>query len=363
MSAVSLDDPPHVELEIDGEKVRVFEGIDDPRRLPLARPRDPDPLLRRVADAGQRLPGLHGRGGGVARAGRRRARARRRTAWSCTPARTASGTAARWCSSSSPRASTCRRRRTSTAGRPNTVRAPSATARPAPPPRPASGTAHAPATITPVTDRLRRTVAQPVKVDNENYVRDYAKCILCYKCVEACGTDWQNTFAIAVAGRGFDARIATSSRRRCRSRPASIAGTASRCAPPARSCSRASTTCAPTGPGTRPPGRDRDDLLYCGVGCSLELHVQDNEIVKVNFAARPQRHARQPLREGPLRVPVRAEPLTGRGSVSDRQPYDAVTSRLAATTTAHALGAARPMRCCGLRRPSRTPRETGGRRL
>ncbi len=31
------------------------------------------------------------------------------------------------------------------------------------------------------------TVAQPVKVDNELYVRDYAKCILCYKCVEACG--------------------------------------------------------------------------------------------------------------------------------------------------------------------------------
>ena len=40
------------------------------------------------------------------------------------------------------------------------------------------------------------TVAQPVKVDNELYVRDYAKCILCYKCVEACGEDAQNTFAI-----------------------------------------------------------------------------------------------------------------------------------------------------------------------
>ena len=53
------------------------------------------------------------------------------------------------------------------------------------------------------------TVGQPVKVDNELYVRDYARCILCYKCVEACGDDAQNTFAIAVAGRGFDARIST----------------------------------------------------------------------------------------------------------------------------------------------------------
>ena len=46
-------------------------------------------------------------------------------------------------------------------------------------------------------------------MDNELYVRDYAKCIVCYKCVEACGTDAQNTFAIAVAGRGFEARIST----------------------------------------------------------------------------------------------------------------------------------------------------------
>ena len=53
------------------------------------------------------------------------------------------------------------------------------------------------------------TVRQPLKDDNELYVRDYGKCILCYKCVEACGTDFQNTFAIAVAGRGFDARIST----------------------------------------------------------------------------------------------------------------------------------------------------------
>src|SRR5262249_33732434 len=51
------------------------------------------------------------------------------------------------------------------------------------------------------------TVAQDVKVDNELYVRDYSKCILCYRCVEACGVDHQNTFAIAVAGRGFDAHI------------------------------------------------------------------------------------------------------------------------------------------------------------
>src|SRR5207253_6309117 len=51
------------------------------------------------------------------------------------------------------------------------------------------------------------TVAQPPKIDNELYVRDYSKCILCYKCVEACGVDAQNTFAIGVAGRGFHTHI------------------------------------------------------------------------------------------------------------------------------------------------------------
>src|SRR6202165_1555182 len=53
------------------------------------------------------------------------------------------------------------------------------------------------------------TVAQPVKIDNDLYVRDYSRCILCYKCVEACGVDAQNTFAIGVAGRGFDSHIPT----------------------------------------------------------------------------------------------------------------------------------------------------------
>ena len=40
-------------------------------------------------------------------------------------------------------------------------------------------------------------------------MRDYARCILCYKCVDACGEQWQQTFAIAVAGRGFDSHIST----------------------------------------------------------------------------------------------------------------------------------------------------------
>ncbi|CAM5425030.1 4Fe-4S dicluster domain-containing protein OS=Streptomyces tendae OX=1932 GN=GUR47_01615 PE=4 SV=1 [Streptomyces tendae] len=59
-------------------------------------------------------------------------------------------------------------------------------------------------------DRFGRDAArvdEEPRVDNDLYVRDYGKCILCYKCVDACGDQWQNSFAISVSGRGFDARI------------------------------------------------------------------------------------------------------------------------------------------------------------
>lgn len=49
----------------------------------------------------------------------------------------------------------------------------------------------------------------PLHDDNPFYIRDYSKCILCWRCVQACGEDVQWTFAIHKAGRGFESRIAT----------------------------------------------------------------------------------------------------------------------------------------------------------
>ncbi len=45
--------------------------------------------------------------------------------------------------------------------------------------------------------------------DNPMYIRDYAKCVLCWRCVQVCAEDAQYTFAIDFAGRGFHTRIAT----------------------------------------------------------------------------------------------------------------------------------------------------------
>lgn len=45
--------------------------------------------------------------------------------------------------------------------------------------------------------------------DNPFYVRDYQKCLLCWRCVQACGDDMQYTYALSVGGRGFQSRITT----------------------------------------------------------------------------------------------------------------------------------------------------------
>jgi predicted molibdopterin-dependent oxidoreductase YjgC len=126
------------------------------------------------------------------------------------------------------------------------------------------------------------SVAQPVKIDNDLYVRDYSKCVLCYKCVEACGTDAQNTFAIAVAGRGFGAHISTE---------LDVPLPESACV----YCGNCIAVC-PTGAlmatpefelrqagEWRPETQAVTDTIcpYCGVGCTLTVHVQDQRIVKV----------------------------------------------------------------------------------
>ena len=51
--------------------------------------------------------------------------------------------------------------------------------------------------------------ASPVIDDNPMYVRDYAKCVLCWRCVQVCAEDAQYTFALSFDGRGFETQIGT----------------------------------------------------------------------------------------------------------------------------------------------------------
>lgn len=120
------------------------------------------------------------------------------------------------------------------------------------------------------------------EIDNDLYARDLDRCILCYRCVDVCGDQAQNTFAITVAGRGAAAHIATEF---------DVSLPDSACV----FCGNCVAVC-PTGaliPVTefemRTEGTWDESVQkitqtvcpYCGVGCNLELHVQDNRIVKV----------------------------------------------------------------------------------
>jgi len=126
------------------------------------------------------------------------------------------------------------------------------------------------------------TVEQPVKVDNDLYVRDYGKCILCYKCVEACGEDAQNTFAIAVAGRGFDARISTEANVPLPDSACVYCGNCIGVCPTGALMFRSEFEMRQAGTWNETNQTSTDTICsYCGVGCTLTLHVQDNRIVKV----------------------------------------------------------------------------------
>ena len=138
---------------------------------------------------------------------------------------------------------------------------------------------HHPASGAPTVE----TVAQPVKIDNELYVRDYSKCILCYKCVEACGTDAQHTFAIAVAGRGFDARISTEWNVGLPDSACVYCGNCIGACPTGALMFRSEHEMRAAGTWHEADQTVTDTICpYCGVGCVLSLHVQDNEIVKVS---------------------------------------------------------------------------------
>lgn len=45
--------------------------------------------------------------------------------------------------------------------------------------------------------------------DNPMYIRDYSKCVLCWRCVQVCADDAQYTYAINFSGRGYETQIST----------------------------------------------------------------------------------------------------------------------------------------------------------
>lgn len=151
------------------------------------------------------------------------------------------------------------------------------------PPAPSSATRDVavPGHHDPPDVRYAATVAQPAKIDNDLYMRDYGKCVLCYKCVQACGEDHQNTFAIAVAGRGFDARISTEFAVPLPDSACVYCGNCIAVCPTGALMASREHELRESGGWDDARQTSGDTICpYCGVGCTLRLHMQDGEIVK-----------------------------------------------------------------------------------
>ena len=120
------------------------------------------------------------------------------------------------------------------------------------------------------------------------YMRDYSRCITCYKCVEACGEDAQNTFALTVAGRGFNAGVATEYDKDLGDSACVFCGNCIAVCPTGAIMFRSEHELREAGLWD-PDAQHvtRTVCSFCGVGCNLDLHVQDNRIVKVSS---PQDH-------------------------------------------------------------------------
>jgi len=125
--------------------------------------------------------------------------------------------------------------------------------------------------------------SRPPKIDNALYVRDYAKCILCYKCVEACGVDAQNTFAIGLAGRGFSAHIATEYDIPLPDSACVYCGNCIGVCPTGALMFKSEYDMRKAGTWDESRQSATDTICpYCGVGCTLTVHAQDGEIVRVS---------------------------------------------------------------------------------
>jgi formate dehydrogenase major subunit len=122
------------------------------------------------------------------------------------------------------------------------------------------------------------------------YVKlDRDLCIACNRCVRMCA-EVQGTFALSLAGRGFDTVVAAGTGGEWVSSPCVACG----------GCVDSCPSGALSEPGLldpRPISRTTTTTCgYCGVGCSLRVHVRDEEVAAI-ARTRP-RQPRPCLRQG-----------------------------------------------------------------
>ncbi|KPJ78775.1 MAG: NADH dehydrogenase [Deltaproteobacteria bacterium SG8_13] len=120
-------------------------------------------------------------------------------------------------------------------------------------------------------------IAYPMETVNPFIVRDFSRCIQCGRCVQACNEIQVNN-AIHVGYRGAKAKIIAAGDRPLKDSDCVFCG----------ECVQACPVGALVEKDARYKVRPwterkvRTTCSYCGVGCQMHLHVQENRVVKVS---------------------------------------------------------------------------------
>lgn len=124
----------------------------------------------------------------------------------------------------------------------------------------------------PVTGRERYPITDP----NPFIERDYNKCIMCTRCIRAC-EDITSAYAIGLKNRGFEGKVSTALDGNLEDSPCVFCGQCVMVCPVGALTSKISA-----GKGR---SYEIDKVLttctYCGVGCTLELNVKNDQVVGV----------------------------------------------------------------------------------
>jgi NADH dehydrogenase/NADH:ubiquinone oxidoreductase subunit G len=116
----------------------------------------------------------------------------------------------------------------------------------------------------------------PMETVNPFIVRDFSRCILCGRCVQACNEVQVNN-AISFGYRGADTKIIAAGDRPLKDSDCVFCGEC------VQACPVGALVEKDVRYHVRPweTGKVRTTCSYCGVGCQLFLHTRDNQVVKV----------------------------------------------------------------------------------
>jgi formate dehydrogenase major subunit len=117
-------------------------------------------------------------------------------------------------------------------------------------------------------------LAAPKDETNPYFTFDASKCIACSRCVRACD-EVQGTFALTIAGRGFDSKVSTGAgesflRSECVS-----------CGACVQACPTATLEEKSVIELGMPTRTVKTTCAYCGVGCSFNAELRGNELVRM----------------------------------------------------------------------------------